>query len=111
MPSAYAAALAAWRRHVVDARRQATAWRFAAAASVTLCAGLAGSLALALTRPVVALHVVQGTMPSRISAGGAPIQPATPIAIPSVLQGPHVAGSSSGPSHTRAEMGGIAAKK
>jgi MFS family permease len=111
MPTAYAAALSAWRQHVVDARRQATAWRFAAAASVTLCAGLAGSLALALTRPAVAFHVVQGTAPPRISADGTPMQPTTPIAIPPVLQGPHVAGSSSGPSHAPAEIGGIAAKK
>jgi MFS family permease len=61
MPSHYRAALSAWRRHVAHTRRQATAWRFAAAASIALCVGLAGALSLALIRPAVALHVVDGS--------------------------------------------------
>jgi hypothetical protein len=60
MPSRYREALTAWRRHVVDARRQATAWRFAAVASMALCVGLGGALSLPLIRPAVALHVVHG---------------------------------------------------
>jgi MFS family permease len=60
MPSHYRAALSAWRRHVAQTRRQATAWRFAAVASMGLCVGLAGTLSLALIRPAVALHVVEG---------------------------------------------------
>ena len=64
MPARYRAALSAWRRHVAHTRRQATAWRFAAVASMALCVGLAGALSLALIRPAVALHVVQGNAPS-----------------------------------------------
>jgi len=65
---AYRRALSVWTQHVEHTRRQAPAWRFAAAASVALCAGLAGSLSLALTRPAVALHVVQSGASSRISS-------------------------------------------
>ena len=61
MPSQYKAALSAWRRHVAQTRRQATAWRFAAVASMTLCVGLAGALSLALIRPAVALHAVESS--------------------------------------------------
>jgi MFS family permease len=61
----YAAALSAWRQHVVHTRQQATAWRFAAAASVALSIGLGGALSLAIVRPAVALHVVQGDVASR----------------------------------------------
>jgi hypothetical protein len=68
LPAAYRAALLAWTRHVEHTRRQATAWRFAAVASVALCAGLAGSLSLAVTRPAVALHVVQGSTSPRFSS-------------------------------------------
>jgi MFS family permease len=59
MPSQYKAALSAWRRRVAHTRRQATAWRFAALASMTLCVGLAGALSLAVIRPAVALHAVE----------------------------------------------------
>jgi MFS family permease len=61
MPAPYAAALSAWRTHVVQTRRQATAWRFAAVASMTLCVGLAGALSLTLVRPAVAFHLVEAT--------------------------------------------------
>jgi MFS family permease len=61
MPAQYGVALSAWRRHVVDTRKQATAWRLAAAASVMLCAVLTVYLFIILTRPAVALHVLQGT--------------------------------------------------
>jgi MFS family permease len=59
MPSHYRDALSVWRRHVAQTRRQATAWRFAAVASMALCVGLGGALSLALVRPAVALHVLQ----------------------------------------------------
>jgi hypothetical protein len=68
MASCYRESLSAWRRHVADARRQAMAWRFAAVVSMALCTGLAGSLSLTLTRPAMALHVVDGLTPSRISS-------------------------------------------
>jgi sugar phosphate permease len=67
-PAPYAAALTAWRKHVVHARRQATAWRFAAVASMTLCVGLGGALSLTLVRPAVAFHLLEGGPPMRISA-------------------------------------------
>jgi MFS family permease len=60
MPAAYAAALSAWRRHIVHTRRQATAWRLAAVASMALCVGLGGALSLALIQPAVALHLMRG---------------------------------------------------
>jgi hypothetical protein len=56
MPAPYAAALSAWRRHIVHTRRQATAWRFAAVASMALCVGLGGVLSASLVRPAVAFH-------------------------------------------------------
>jgi transposase len=68
MPLHYASALLAWRRHVADTRRQATAWRFAAVASMALCLGLAGSLFLALSAPAIALHLVQGGVPRMAAA-------------------------------------------
>jgi predicted MFS family arabinose efflux permease len=71
IPAHYATALSAWRRHVADVRRQTTAWRYAAAASMTLCVGLVGALSMAL-RPAEAFHVVLYDRPSRISAGNAP---------------------------------------
>jgi MFS family permease len=61
MPAQYRAALSMWRRHVAHTRKQATAWRFAALASMTLCVGLAGALSLALIRPAVALHAVENS--------------------------------------------------
>jgi hypothetical protein len=56
MPEQYAAALSAWRHHVVQTRRQATAWRFAAMVSVSLCVGLSAALSASLVRPAVAFH-------------------------------------------------------
>lgn len=68
MPAPYAAALSAWRRHIVHTRRQATAWRFAAVASMTLCVGLGGALSLTLARPALAFHLVEGSPSTRTSA-------------------------------------------
>jgi hypothetical protein len=59
MPLRYQAALSAWRPHVVDRRRHAKAWRYAAVASMALCVGLAGALSLALIHPAIALHVAE----------------------------------------------------
>ncbi len=73
MPTCYAAALSAWRRHVVRTRRQATAWRLAAVASMALCVGLGGALSLALIGPAVAFHLVEGSPPARISADATPM--------------------------------------
>ena len=63
VPAAYSAALSAWTRHVQHARRQASAWRFAAAASVLLCAGLAAALSMTFPRPAIALHVMDRSSP------------------------------------------------
>jgi hypothetical protein len=68
MPARYAAALLAWRQHVVRTRRQAAAWRLAAVASMALCVGLGGALSLALIRPAVAFHLVEGSPATRTSA-------------------------------------------
>jgi MFS family permease len=48
-----------WTRQVEIARRQRAAWRLAAAASATLCLGLAATLSMAVSRPAVALHVIE----------------------------------------------------
>jgi hypothetical protein len=73
MPVRYTAALSAWRRHVVRTRRQATAWRLAAVASMALCVGLGGALSVALIRPAVAFHLVESSPPARISADATPM--------------------------------------
>jgi MFS family permease len=67
MSEQYAAALSAWQ-HVVQTRRQATAWRYAAVASMTLCVGLGAALSLTLVRPAVAFHLVESRPSTRISA-------------------------------------------
>jgi MFS family permease len=82
LPAPYAAALSAWRKHIVHTRRQATAWRFAAVASMALCVGLGGALSLALIRPAVAFHLVDGSPSARIPADATsmPFEAATPTA-------------------------------
>jgi predicted MFS family arabinose efflux permease len=73
LPAPYAAALSAWRKHILHMRRQATAWRFAAVASMGLCVGLGGALSFTLVRPAVALHLLDGSPSTRISADVASI--------------------------------------
>ena len=82
LPAPYAAALSAWRKHIMHTRRQAAAWRFAAVASMALCAGLGGALSLTLVRPAVAFHLVEGSPSTRTSADAAsmPFESATPTA-------------------------------
>jgi len=58
-PTAYALALATWTREAGQARRHAASWRLAAAASLILCAGLAGALSMTLSRSAAALHFVE----------------------------------------------------
>jgi predicted MFS family arabinose efflux permease len=48
-----------WTRQVEIAHRQRAAWRLAAAASATLCLGLVAILSMAISRPAVALHVIE----------------------------------------------------
>jgi MFS family permease len=50
---------ASWTRQAEIARRQRAAWRFAAVASTALCLGLAATLSMVASRPVVALHVIE----------------------------------------------------
>jgi hypothetical protein len=40
-------------------RRQRAAWRFAAAASAALCISLAAMLSMAISRPAIALHLIE----------------------------------------------------
>jgi hypothetical protein len=80
MPSHYREALSAWRRHVVDTRRQAKAWRYAAVASMVLCVGLAGALSLAVIRPATALHMVD--QPSGKSSEGSSTVMKTTLPVP-----------------------------
>jgi hypothetical protein len=67
----------------VHTRRQATAWRFAAVASMALCVGLGGTLSLTLVRPAVALHLVKASPATRISADvtSMPFEGATPAGV------------------------------
>jgi MFS family permease len=55
---------ASWTSQVELARRQRAAWAFAAAASTSLCVGLAAALTMTISRPVVARHVVELSGPT-----------------------------------------------
>jgi MFS family permease len=67
MPAHYAAALSAWRRHVVHTHRRATAWRFTAVASMGLCTALCTSLFVALDRaPTLVSRVWLASMPATV---------------------------------------------
>ncbi len=70
LPTPYAKASSACNQHIHQAHRQAKAWRFAAAASMTLCAGLAVSLSLSMSRPAVALHLAAGGIAARAFEDG-----------------------------------------
>jgi ParB/RepB/Spo0J family partition protein len=66
-------AYSSWTHAAELARRQRAAWAFAAAASATLCVGLAATLSMTISRPAIALHVIQLPGPgavSRADAGG-----------------------------------------
>jgi MFS family permease len=52
-------AYASWTHQAELAHRQRIAWRFAAAASAALCLGLAAALSMTISRPAVALHVIE----------------------------------------------------
>jgi len=56
-----------WTHQVEFARRQRAAWRLAAAASAALCLGLAATLSITVSRPAVALHVIQLSRPPSAS--------------------------------------------
>ncbi|MFZ1106401.1 MAG: MFS transporter [Hyphomicrobiaceae bacterium] len=56
-----------WTHQAEFARRQRAAWRFAAAASAALCVGLAATLSMTISRPAVALHVIELSRPSALS--------------------------------------------
>ena len=58
---------ASWTYQAVLARRQRAAWAFAATASATLCVGLAATLLITISRPAVALHVIQLSQPPSVS--------------------------------------------
>jgi MFS family permease len=56
-----------WTHQVELARTQRAAWAFAAAASAALCVGLAAALSIAISRPAVALHVIELSRPAGLS--------------------------------------------
>lgn len=58
-PSPYATAALPWAHHADLVRKQAAHWRFAAAASGMLCIGLAAALSATISRPAVAVHILQ----------------------------------------------------
>jgi hypothetical protein len=62
---------ASWTYQAELARRQRAAWAFAATASAALCVGLAATLLITISRPAVALHVIEMSRPSgsRIDVG------------------------------------------
>ena len=55
---------ASWTYQAELARGQRAAWRLAAAASAALCVGLAATLSMTISRPAVALHVIELSRPS-----------------------------------------------
>jgi hypothetical protein len=69
MAEQYAAALSAWRCHVVRTRRQATAWRFTAVASMALCTALCASLLLGVdSAPMLASRAWLVSIPATVPA-------------------------------------------
>ena len=56
-----------WTYQAELARRQRAAWAFAAAASAALCVGLAAALSMTISRPAVALHIIELSRPSGLS--------------------------------------------
>jgi MFS family permease len=48
-----------WTHEAELARRQKAAWAFATVASAALCVGLAATLSITVSRPAIALHVIQ----------------------------------------------------
>jgi MFS family permease len=58
---------ASWTYQAELARRQRTAWAFAAAASAALCVGLAATLLITVSRPAVAFHLIELSRPSGLS--------------------------------------------
>jgi MFS family permease len=93
-PTPYTLAALAWTQHVDLVRKQVTGWRSAAAASVTLCVGLAAALTTTLSRPAVAVHILEVDRsayipvdPSRFSATG-PIDDLAAIELARSAEGP-----------------------
>jgi MFS family permease len=60
----------AWARHVKLIREQTAGWRFAAATSAMLCIGLTIALSVAISRPAVAVHVVEAGRTAAVSPDG-----------------------------------------
>jgi hypothetical protein len=56
-----------WMHQAELARRQRAAWAFAATASAALCLGLAATLSITISRPAVALHVIEFSRPHGLS--------------------------------------------
>jgi predicted MFS family arabinose efflux permease len=91
VPAGYRAALSAWTQHLEHTRRQARAWRLAAAASVVLCAGLAAALSLTLPRPAIALHVMKTTHSAPVIRASLLAETTSSIDGPNLLQPAHFA--------------------
>jgi nitrate/nitrite transporter NarK len=63
---------ASWAYQAELARRQRAAWAFAAAASAALCLDLVATLSITISRPAVALHVIEVPDPGAPSSKGRP---------------------------------------
>lgn len=57
--TSHARSQSAWAQHIELLRGQAASWRFAAAASALLSIGLIAALSMTISRPAVAVHVLQ----------------------------------------------------
>jgi predicted MFS family arabinose efflux permease len=71
-------------------RKQAASWRFAAAASTTLTLGLTAVLFVIISRPAVAIHIVEASRTAEVTSAGTQFenieqQTADPGLIPAVL--------------------------
>jgi MFS family permease len=91
VPAGYKIALSAWTQHVEHTRRQAKAWRLAAAASVVLCVGLAASLSLTWPRPAIALHVMESSSSARADRFADLTNATSSVGGPNLLQPVHLA--------------------
>ena len=70
MPATRAAL--AWRPHVGRARQQAVVWRLAATASALLCIGLTVALSMTISRPAIAVLILQADGAGLVPSTGAP---------------------------------------
>jgi MFS family permease len=69
----------AWRPHMGRVRQQAMVWRLAATASAMLCIGLTVALSMTISRPAIAVLILQADGAGLVSSAGAHL--ATPARV------------------------------